>query len=97
MKISMTALVLSMFALGSVGVFAQEPGQQQEEQASPQAMDIQGKDFGELDQDDDGSLTQSEAQEAGIEPVAFESLDENSDQEVSEQEFEQAKEGGGAR
>ncbi|MGQ9426027.1 EF-hand domain-containing protein [Gilvimarinus sp. F26214L] len=96
MKSSMTALILAMFSLGSVGVFAQEPGQSDPTQSSP-TMDIQGKEFSELDSDGDGKLTQSEAQQSGMEPVAFESLDQNGDQEVSEQEFEQAKESGGAR
>lgn len=102
MKYSMTALIVSLFALGSAATFAQpgqegqEPGQQGQE-AQPQAMDIQGKEFSELDRDGDGDLTQSEATEAGLEPVAFDALDENSDGQISEDEFEQAKEGGGAR
>lgn len=95
MKYSMTALILALFAVGSVGAFAQ-PGQEGQ-QPEPQAMDIQGKDFSELDKDGDGQLTQSEATEAGLEPVAFEALDQNADDTVSQEEFEQAKQGGGAR
>jgi len=94
MKTSLTALVVALFA---VGAYAQEPGQQQEQQSTPQSMDIQSKDFSELDANQDGTLTSQEAQQAGIESVAFDSLDQDRNQEVSEEEFNQAKEGGGAR
>jgi hypothetical protein len=91
MKLSLTALILTLFALGSTGVFAQ--GQQQQQPG----MEMQGKEFSELDQNQDGNLTQDEAQQAGIETVTFEAMDQDGDQQVSEEEFQQAKEGGGAR
>jgi type II secretory pathway component PulM len=106
MKQSMTAMVLALFALGSASVFAQpgqeagqeaEQRQQQQQQAMPQ-MDIQGKEFSQLDGNQDGMISESEAQEAGVEPVAFDALDADDDELVSEDEFEHAKEeGGGAR
>lgn len=94
MKLSITALVATLFA---VGVYAQEPIQEPEEQQEPQSMDVQSKDFAQLDANQDGTLTEQEAEQAGIEAVAFDSLDQDKDQEVSEEEFNQAKEGGSAR
>lgn len=96
MKLSITALVATLFA---VGVYAQEPVQEPEPQQEPQSqsMDVQSKDFTQLDANQDGILTEQEAEQAGIEAVAFDSLDQDKDQEVSEEEFNQAKEGGAAR
>lgn len=101
MKQSMTALVVTLFALGSVGVFAQ-PGEQdsdplQQHQQQGGQADIQGKEFSELDTDQDGNVNETEAQEAGIETVAFDAMDSDKDQQVSEEEFDQAKEQGATR
>jgi hypothetical protein len=111
MKQSMTALIVALFAMGSASVFAQpgaQPGQEQEQlgqeqqaqapgQEQQEQMKIQGKEFSELDSDQDGMVTETEAQEAGIEPVTFDAIDANANELIEEAEFEQAKEGGAAR
>lgn len=103
MKGSLTALVVALFGMGSMAVFAQAPGesggfgQQSSDpaQSSP-GMSIQDREFSELDSDGDGRLTQQEAEQAGIESVTFESLDQDGDGEVNEQDFDQAKEAAGS-
>lgn len=104
MKGSLTALVVALFSMGSLAVYAQAPGEsggfgqqsQEPAQSTSSSMSIQDREFSELDADGDGRLTQQEAEQAGIESVTFESLDQDGDGEVNEQDFDQAKEAAGS-
>lgn len=103
MKVSLTALLVALFGMGSLAVYAQAPGEsggfgssQQSADPAQAGMQIQDREFSELDADGDGRLTQQEAEQAGIESVTFQSLDQDGDGEVNQQDFDQAKEAAGS-
>lgn len=99
----LTALAVAFVAMGSLAVYAQAPGEsggfgQQSQSPDPAqaGMQIQDRDFSELDTDGDGRLTQQEAEQAGIDSVTYQSLDQDGNGEVSEQDFDKAKEAAGS-